>query len=393
MKNRNINLDVIELSQKLIQIPSYSGYDEGVINLLQDYLESMGFKCDILSYDGDDSYKVNNIHAVFNPNNSSNIFYFAGHTDVVNEGNKKSWTFDPFSATIDDGKLYGRGACDMKCAIACFMVAVRDFLQKNPNPNFGIGFLITNDEEADSINGTKKVLTWMQEEGYKITSCIVGEPTNPNKFGEMMKVGRRGSASFSLKIIGKQGHVAYPDVAINPNTILVDILKILKTHKFDDGTDFFDETNLEVTAIESQDLGGNVIPNESSANFNIRFNDSHSGQEIVDLIKYVCDKSMVNIKDGKSSYELISKVSGESFLCNPEKIANLAKKAVIKITGLTPEFSTTGGTSDARFIKDYCQDMVELGLINKTAHKIDEYSAVSEIKQLKDSYLEILENY
>ena len=387
------NLNEVELSQKLIQIPSYSGYDEAAMKFMEDYLSDLGFKCEIVNFEGDDSYKVNNIHAIFNPNNAKEVIYFAGHTDVVNEGNKDSWNYDPFKAEIHDGKLYGRGAADMKCAIACFMVAVKDFLESNKSPNFGIGFLITNDEEADSVNGTKKMLPWMAEKGYEITSCIVGEPRNPTKLGEMMKVGRRGSVSFNLKVVGKQGHVAYPAIALNPNTIMVNILRILKDHKFDDGTEFFDATNLEVTAIESQNLGSNVIPNEVSASFNVRFNDRHSGQDVVDLVKYVCDKSVTNLGDIEAKYELKSRISGDSFLCDPKKIANLTKEATIKHTGLTPEFSTTGGTSDARFIKNYCNDMVELGLVNKTAHKIDEYSEVEEIKQLKNIYLEVLENY
>lgn len=387
------SLNEITLSQELIKIPSYSGYDKKIINFIKDYLEELGFKCNILCYEGDDSYKVNNLHAVFNPKNSKNIFYFAGHTDIVNEGDKNSWQFDPFAGQIKDGKLYGRGACDMKCAIACFMTAVKEFLQENKEPDFGIGFLITNDEESDGVNGTKKVLSWMQENDYNISSCIVGEPTNPSKFGEMMKVGRRGSVSFSLKITGKQGHVAYHNIAINPNSILIDILKILKDHKFNEDSEFFDATNLEVTAIESQNLGENVIPSHASANFNVRFNDKNSGQDIIDLVKYVCDKSMTVTEGAKSDYQLKSRISGESFLCEPKRLANLAKESLIKITGITPELSTTGGTSDARFIKDYCQDMIELGLINKTAHKIDEYSEILEITQLKDTYLDILKKY
>jgi succinyl-diaminopimelate desuccinylase len=387
------NLNAIELSQKLIQIPSYSGHNKPIINLIKDYLADLDFKCDILDFAGDGSYKVNNLHAVFNPNNYSQILYFAGHTDIVNEGNKGSWRFPPFSATISEDKLYGRGASDMKCAIACFMIAVKEFLYQNKSPKFGIGFLITNDEEADGVNGTKKVLNWMRQNNHKISSCIVGEPTNPSKFGEMMKIGRRGSVSFSLKVIGKQGHVAYPQIALNPNTIMVNILRILKDHKFDDGNKFFDATNLEVTAIESQNLGGNVIPNEVSANFNVRFNDNHSGQDIVNLVKYVCDKSVSNLNDIEARYDLQFRISGESFLCQPKKIANLAKESIIKNCNIVPEFSTSGGTSDARFIKDYCSDMVELGLINETAHKIDECSKIEDVTSLKNVYLDILQNY
>ncbi|MBU6339149.1 MAG: succinyl-diaminopimelate desuccinylase, partial [Rickettsiales bacterium] len=278
--------NVISLSQDLIRIPSFSGKNDEVIKFLADYLANLGFACDVLEYDGDGSYKVNNLHAVFNPNNADKVLYFAGHTDVVAAGKLESWTYDPFSATIEGDKLYGRGTVDMKCAIACFMSAVVDFLAQNKKPNFGIGFLITNDEEADSINGTKKVLEWMKNSGKKITHAIVGEPTNPEEFGEMIKVGRRGSINFAVKITGKQGHVAYPENAVNPTTILVGLLKLLKDHRFDNGNEFFSPTNLEVTAISSQNLGNNVIPNEASANFNIRFKDFHSIKSIIEIVEY-----------------------------------------------------------------------------------------------------------
>ncbi len=386
-------LSEIELSQDLIKIPSYSGYNPEAINYIKKYLMNLGFKCDVVDFEGDGSYKVNNLHAIYNPNNSKEILYFAGHTDIVHEGDAESWKFKPFEAQIDNNKLYGRGASDMKCAIACFMRAVAEFIELNPNPNFGIGFLITNDEESDSVNGTKKMLKWMQDNNYKITSCLVGEPTNPNKFGEMMKIGRRGSVSFNLKVTGKQGHVAYPDIALNPNSIMVNILRILNDHKFDEGTEYFDATNLEVTAIESQNIGGNVIPNHISANFNVRFNDKHSSNDIIELVQYVCNKSMIKNNIVESKFDLQYRVSGESFLCQPNKIAKIAQKVILENYNIKTELSTTGGTSDARFIKSYCSDMIELGLVNKTAHKIDEYSEIDEIIQLKKVYLEILKKY
>lgn len=384
-----MKLDEIGLSQELIKFPSYSGYHKEVLDFLGSYLENLGFKCDYLDFDGDGSYKVNNLHAIFNPNNSDKILYFAGHTDVVNEGNKADWEHDPFAAKIIGDKLFGRGTSDMKCAIACFVAAVEDFLQ-NSNCDFGIGFLITNDEEADSINGTQKVLEWMEKNGQKITHAIVGEPTNPTKFGEMVKVGRRGSASFKIKITGKQGHVAYPDIALNPITILINLLKTLKDHRLDDGNEFFGPSNLEITSISSQDLGGNVIPNEAWAAFNIRFNDFHDKKSIVDFVEYACEKTIGSSMGAK--YELETKVSGDSFLSKPDFFCDLVVKSVAKITNLTPILSTSGGTSDARFIKNYASH-VEIGLVNKTAHKINEYSKISEIKQLKEVYLEILKNF
>jgi len=383
-----MNLNAITLSQKLIQIPSYSGVNLQVIEFLADYLKNLGFSCDFLEYDGDNSYKVNNLHAVLNPNNSKKVLYFAGHTDVVNEGNKESWTHDPFAAKIIDGKLFGRGAADMKCAIACFVSAVEEFLSANKKPDFGIGFLITNDEENDGVNGTKKVLEWMKESNKIISHCLVGEPTNPEKFGEMIKVGRRGSISFTVKIIGKQGHVAYPENAINPITVLLNLLKILKDHKFDDGTKFFDATNLEITSITSQNLGGNVIPNEAGAAFNVRFNDIHTSQSIIDLVEYACKKTV----GFGAKYELIHRTSGESFLSKPALLAEIVVNAIEKICGKKPILSTTGGTSDARFIKDYAE-VVEIGLINKTAHRIDEFSEIGEIEQLQKTYLKILKSF
>jgi len=382
------NQNPVMLSQKLIQIPSFSGKNDEVIKFLSDYLSNLGFVCDILEYDGDGSYKVNNLHAVFNPKNADKILYFAGHTDVVAAGNLESWTHNPFSATIIDGNLFGRGAVDMKCAIACFMSAVEEFLASE-KPNFGIGFLITNDEEADSINGTKKVLKWMAESGKKITHCIVGEPTNPEFFGEMMKIGRRGSINFSVKIIGKQGHAAYPENAINPTTILINLLKLLKDHKFDNGNKFFGPTNLEVTAISSQNLGNNVIPNEASANFNVRFNDIHSSQSVIDLVEYACKKSAEGLG---AKYELTYKTSGESFLSIPKLLAQTLTNAIKKICGNKPVLSTSGGTSDARFIKDYAE-VVEFGLINKTAHQINEFASLEDIFKLQQTYLEVLKTF
>ena len=387
-----MKLDSVELSQELIRIPSYSGFNKEIINFLENILKKENFTCDILEFDGDGSYKVNNLHAIFNPNNSSRILYFAGHTDVVNEGNKNDWTQNPFAANIIDGKLYGRGAADMKCAIACFISAALEFLSANPKPNFGIGFLITNDEENDSINGTKKILKWMQENNKKITHCLVGEPTNPTKFGEMIKIGRRGSIGFSLRIIGRQGHVAYPEIAINPITILINLLKILKDHKLDNGNKFFDASNLEITHISSQNLGNNVIPNEANANFNVRFNDCHSSQSIIDVVKYACEKTIGKEETFGTKYELNYRTSGESFLSNPEFLAPLVVNSVVKICGKKPELSTSGGTSDARFIKDFAE-VVEIGLVNKTAHKVDEFAEISDIKNLTQTYLEILNNF
>lgn len=379
----------ILLSQKLIDIKSLSGYNYEVIKFLNEYLKSLGFQCQELVYEGNNSYKVNNLHAIYNPKNSKEVIYFAGHTDVVSEGEVSLWKSNPFKSEIRNENLYGRGAADMKCAIACFLAAVEDFILQNKLPEIGIGFIITNDEENDGVNGTSKVLEWMQQNNYNISKCIVGEPTNPTKLGEMIKIGRRGSINFSLKITGKQGHVAYAEKAINPITIIVDILKILKSHKFDEGNEFFDASNLEVTALGSDNFGNNVIPGNAWANFNIRFNSLHDSKSLIDLVDYVCKK---NILAMNAHHEISYKVSGESFMSKVGDFSRIVQDAVENITGLRPVLGTTGGTSDARFIKNYCENLVELGLVNETAHHVNEYSKISEIKNLKKIYFEVLRN-
>lgn len=385
MSNQETNI-----SQELIKIPSYSGYNEEVMTYIANLLTEINFRCDILTYEGDNSYKVNNLHAKLNSTKSKQTLYFAGHTDVVNEGDLSKWTFDPFAATIKDGKLYGRGASDMKCAVACFLAAVQEFVAENPDPDFAIGLLITNDEESDGINGTKKVLQWMKENGHDIGACIIGEPTNPTQLGEMIKIGRRGSVNFNLTIQGKQGHVAYADSALNPITALVDAMQTLNSHTFDHGNEFFPATNLEITSISSDDFGENVIPGTAKANFNVRFNSIHSSEDIIELVNYVCEKNSTSLG---YKYSLQHRVSGESFLSNQGEFANMTKDIVSKATGIDTVFGTTGGTSDARFIKDYCRNAVELGLVNETAHKVDEFSKVDEITGLKNIYLEILKTF
>jgi succinyl-diaminopimelate desuccinylase len=380
-----MQMDAVRLSQELIKCASVTGTDAGIINLLKTRLDELGFKCDVLEFSEEGTYPIINLHAIFNPNNHSDILYFAGHSDVVPAGNEKSWTYPPFDAVIEQGVLYGRGAVDMKSAIAAFICAAAEFIFENKEPNFGIGLLITGDEEADAINGTVKMLDWMKSHGKPISACIVGEPTNPEKIGEMVKVGRRGSINFNLKIIGKQGHVAYPDNADNPITTLTNVLKLLKDRKLDGGNRFFDPSNLEVTYINSTNLGTNVIPKEAEANFNIRFNDQHSSQSLIEMVQYVCSHSC-------HKYQLTYKVSGESFITEPGFLSDIVLKSVKEETGLNAVLSTTGGTSDARFIKSFCP-VVEFGLVNKTAHNIDEKVVIDDIYLLKKVYKKILELY
>ena len=380
-----MKLDSVALSKELIKYNSPSGANLDVVEFLAKVLSSFGFKNDILGFDGNGSYPVINLHSLYNPHNLENVFYFAGHLDVVPVGDEKLWNNPPFAANVVDDILYGRGAVDMKPAIAAFVMAAAQFISLNPKANFGIGFLITGDEEAEAVNGTKQVLGWMEKNHQPISACLVGEPTNPNKLGEMIKIGRRGSVSFELKIIGKQGHIAYPENFNNPNTTIVNVLKILKDQKLDNGNEFFDQSNLEVTNISTKNISGNVVPKEVMANFNIRFNDLHSSQSLIDLVKYVCDKSA-------GEYQLNYKVSGESFITEPGFLSQIVLDSVKAVTGLNPVLSTTGGTSDARFIKDFCP-VIEFGLINKTAHQVDENIAISDIWNLEKIYYQILQKY
>jgi succinyl-diaminopimelate desuccinylase len=380
-----MQLDSVKLSQELIKHNSPSGADLAIIEFIAQILGNLGFKNDILGFDGDESYPVINLYSIYNPGNSKNILYFAGHTDIVPAGDEALWKYPPFEAKIIDGILYGRGAVDMKPAIAAFIMAAGNFIRQNPKIDFGIGLLITGDEEADGVNGTKKVLQWMEKNNKPISNCIVGEPTNPKKLGQMIKIGRRGSVGFELKIIGKQGHIAYPENFNNPNTTIVNVLKLLKDYKLDNGNQFFDPSNLEITNIATENVGTNVVPEKVMANFNIRFNDEHSSDSLIKWVKYICDKSA-------GDYQLNYRVSGESFITKPAFLSNVVSDAVEKVTGLKPDLSTTGGTSDARFIKDYCP-VVECGLINKTAHQIDENITTIDIQKLEKIYYLILENY
>lgn len=377
-------MNSISLLQNLLSYKSITGKDDdGAISYLCQYLKKLGFDCDILNFSGDGSYPVGNLHALLNPKKSDNILYFAGHTDVVPVG--EGWSVNPFSGEIKDGKIYGRGVVDMKGAIASFICATENFIKKNPDFNFGIGFLITGDEEGDAINGTKKVLNWMKENQKNISNCIVGEPTNPNKLGEEIKNGRRGSINFSATINGKQGHVAYPQNAKNPISILISILDKLNNFEFDQGNDFFAPTNLEIVKISNSQSASNIIPQKAFAKFNVRFSSENNSAQIIKNVKKICSEDAKN-------FVLDYKVSGESFLTNPCKITDITTNSVSKVTGLTPKLTTNGGTSDARFIKDFCP-VIECGLINKTAHHIDENTEIENIINLEKIYQDILESY
>ena len=314
---------------------------------------------------------------------------FAGHLDVVPPGNLSDWTVKPFNPTIKKNHLIGRGANDMKSAIASWIVAVNNFVKINKEIKGSISLLITGDEEGDAINGTKKVVDYLKKRKEKINFCLVGEPTNPNKLGEMVKIGRRGSITGELTIIGIQGHVAYPNRAKNPSNTMVKILKEIKEIKFDKGTKDFQTTNLEVTKINIDNTADNIIPGLAKATFNIRFNNKHSSSSIKKRLNKIFKRI---VKKDKSSFKIKYRVSGEAFLTKPNKTTYMIQDVIKKITKIKPKLSTTGGTSDARFIRKIAP-CLEFGLVGKTMHKVDEAVSISDLKKLTKIYSEILKKY
>ena len=383
------NFNELNLAKELIRFPSVTPKDFGAINFLSKKLKSLGFKCKILEFkdNKNKSKPIKNLYARLGTK-QPNLCY-AGHTDVVPPGNIKDWTVNPFKPTVKKNHLVGRGANDMKSSIACFVTAVSKFLKDNPKFNGSISFLITGDEEGYAINGTKKVVEYLRKKREKINFCIVGEPTNPNKLGEMIKIGRRGSLTGKIEISGVQGHVAYPHLLNNPINTLVSICKKLKEKKLDNGNKNFQPSNLEFTSINVDNKAHNVIPAKARAQFNIRYNNFHTAntlkKKINKIIKYLCKKN-------KCTFKIEYLANGDSFLTKPGKTIYMAKRIIKKITKNNPIFSTTGGTSDARFIKKIAP-CLEFGLVNKTMHKVDECVSVSDLKKLTNIYKNILIEY
>ena len=382
-----LRLNELQLAKELIRFPSVTPVDAGVMSFLEKKLKKLGFKTKILEFKEKNTKPVKNLYARLG--NKSPNFCYAGHLDVVPAGNLKDWTVNPFKPSIKNGHLIGRGANDMKSSIAAFVTAVGKFIQKNKKFNGSISLLITGDEEGVAINGTKKVVEYLKKKKEKINFCLVGEPTNPNKLGEMIKIGRRGSITGKLTVIGVQGHVAYPNRANNPSTALVQILKELKGIKFDKGTKDFQPTNLEITKINIDNSADNVIPGLACASFNIRFNNKHSSNtlksKINKIVKKICNKN-------KSKYKIEYNVSGEAFLTSPNETTYMIQNTIKKITKIKPKLSTTGGTSDARFIRKI-SPCLEFGLVGRTMHKVDEVVALKDLKKLTLIYSNILENY
>ena len=372
----------LKLAKELIRRPSITPKDAGAINILAKNLRSLGFKCQLINFKN-----IKNLYAKLGK--SSPNFCYAGHTDVVPPGNIKDWSVNPFKPAIKNNKLIGRGANDMKASIACFVSAVSKFKTKNKKFNGSISLLITGDEEGIAINGTKRVVEYLKKKREKINFCLVGEPTNPNKLGEMIKIGRRGSITGRLAIIGTQGHVAYPNRANNPSNTMIKILKKIKEIQLDRGTKNFQPSNLEITKINIDNHADNVIPGSANAVFNIRFNNKHSSNSL--------KKKLNNIfrsftKKARCKFNIKYEVSGEAFLTKPNKTTFMIQNTIKKVTKIKPKLSTTGGTSDARFIRKIAP-CLEFGLVGKTMHKIDESVSISDLKKLTKIYEKILENY
>ncbi len=375
----------LKLAKELMRFQSITPVDAGTMNFLAKKLRSLGFKCNILEFKSKNSKPVKNLYAKLGTSKPN--FCYAGHTDVVPPGNLSDWTVNPFKPKVKGNHLIGRGANDMKASIACFISAVSKF--KNKKFKGSISLLITGDEEGVAINGTKRVVEYLKKKGEKIDFCLVGEPTNQNKLGEMMKIGRRGSITGYLTINGTQGHVAYPNQANNPAPVMAKILDQIENIKLDKGTKNFQPSNLEIVRINISNNADNVIPANATATFNVRFNNKHSSTSLKKKLNNVFQKAC---KKSGCTFKISYMVSGEAFITIPNKTTLMIQNIIKKITKIKPKLSTSGGTSDARFIKKI-SPCVEFGLVGKTMHKVDETVSLSDLKKLTTIYKKILENY
>lgn len=376
-------VDPVALTAALIRCPSVTPAEGGALALLRGVLEGAGFDCHRVDRGG-----VANLFARWGRKGANRSFGFNGHTDVVPVGDLAGWRFDPFGAVVEGGRMYGRGACDMKSGVAAFVAAAVDFVRDTP-PDGAVILTITGDEEGEATDGTLALLDWMAAEGEAMTACLVGEPTCPQTFGEMMKIGRRGSLTAHLAARGLQGHSAYPHRARNAAHAMVDLLARLRARPLDEGTAHFDASSLAVTTIDVGNPATNVIPAACRATVNIRFNDLHSGASLTGWLR---DEAAAVAAETGVDLEVAVKVSGEAFLTPPGTLSALVARAVEAETGLVPAASTTGGTSDARFIRAHCP-VVEFGLVGQSMHQADEWVAVDQIGALKRVYGRILRDY
>lgn len=376
-------VDPVELTAALVRCPSITPNEGGALVLLEELLAGAGFECTRVDRGG-----VSNLFARWGRKGANRSFGFNGHTDVVPLGDEAAWTVPPFGAVIKDGYLYGRGATDMKSGVAAFAAAAVDFVRETP-PDGAIILAITGDEEGDAVDGTTALLDWMRDNGESMTDCLVGEPTSPDEMGDAIKIGRRGSMTAWFTVTGEQGHSAYPHRANNPLSAMARLMDRLASHELDQGTDHFDPSTLAVVTIDTGNPATNVIPAQCKAAVNIRFNDRHSGAELTEWLKTEADRI---ISEFGVKVDIRVSISGESFITPPGELSDLILEAVRAETGRTPELSTSGGTSDARFVKNHCP-VVECGLVGKTMHQVDERVKVEQIGQLKAIYRRILKEY
>ncbi|NSM56183.1 succinyl-diaminopimelate desuccinylase [Wolbachia endosymbiont of Atemnus politus] len=374
-----MKIDPVELTKKLISFKSITPRDDGAIEHITAILKKSGFDCEILEFGG----KVKNLYAKY-INGVPNLC-FAGHVDVVQPGQLEDWISDPFDPKISDGMLYGRGAADMKSGIAAFIAAMVNLVAEKFQFSGSISTLITSAEESTEEYGTKAVLEWMESKHKKIDYCVVAEPTSSEKLGDTIKIGRRGSATFELICHGKQGHVAYPDLADNPIHKMISILSKIKDTTLDNGNKYFQPSNCEITTVDVGNDTDNLIPSSIAASFNIRYNNMQTPDSLYKLIDEICS-GVTN------DYKLSVHSSRGVFLSTPDRNADIILDAINKITNIDAVMSTSGGTSDAAFIKDVCP-VIEFGMINKTAHQVNECVLVDDIHKLTAIYKEFIKNY
>ncbi|ARO15582.1 succinyl-diaminopimelate desuccinylase [Ketogulonicigenium robustum] len=378
-----MKVDAVQLTADLIRCPSVTPNEGGALVLLEGHLTAAGFTCARVDRGG-----ISNLFARWGRKGANRSFGFNGHIDVVPVGDRTAWTHDPFGAEVVDGYMYGRGAVDMKSGVAAFVAAAIDFVQTTP-PDGAVVLALTGDEEDVAEDGTRALLDWMADTGETMDVCLVGEPTSPEVLGDMMKIGRRGSVTVWFTVVGQQGHAAYPLRALNPMPAIARLMDRLSSHVLDTGTAHFDASSLQVVTIDTGNSATNVIPGQTTATVNVRFNDTHTGAGLVDWMQAEADKVAAEFGVQVS---LRSRISGEAFLTPPGALSDMVSRAVQAETGLTPVLSTSGGTSDARFVKSHCP-VVEFGLVGKRMHGVDERVEVAQIGQLQAIYARILADY
>jgi succinyl-diaminopimelate desuccinylase len=382
-----VSSDPVALLQQLIRCPSVTPHEAGALTTLQSWLDAAGFTCERLVFADKNTPDIDNLFARFGT--SAPHFCFAGHTDVVPQGDESIWSHPPFAAEISDGFLFGRGATDMKGSVAAFAAAACDFVRDNPQFKGSISFLITNDEEGPAINGTVKVLQWMKDKGHIPDHCLVGEPSCVDALGDTIKIGRRGSLSFMVTVEGKQGHVAYPHKADNPIPKLTRLVERLSAKPLDNGNNAFDPSSLVFTSFDVGNPAGNVIPSRATLKFNIRY----STEQTYDTLKTLVNGHIEKLYEEMGGTWSVNFTEGaEAFITEPGAFVGLVQDAVIAETGLAPKLSTSGGTSDARFIKDYCP-VLEFGPTNATIHQTDERISIAELQTTTRIYRRIIDSY